>query len=374
MIYFDNAATTRPSEHAISAMLSVLRDDYGNPSSQHSAGQSAAGLLFAARRKVASILGAAANEIFFTSGGCEGNTMALISAAEYGGSQGKRHIISQQTEHHSVLECLKSLERRGFEVTLLPVDSEGRVSVGDVSAAIRSDTALVSIMTANNEIGTIQPVSAIGQLCREKGVLFHTDAVQAAGVLPLDVKKLCCDMLTLSAHKFHGPKGAGALYVRTGVPVTQLIFGTQERGRRGGTENLPAIMGMSASLADAVSIMPIATERTAALRDALIEGIAALPDTYLNGPRYDRLCGNVSFCFGNITGERLVYELSRRDICASSGSACSSGMSEPSRVMLAIGRSTELAKGALRLSLSALSTADEVEAVLSAIRDIIYSL
>lgn len=374
MIYLDNAATTKPSEKTVSVMLSALREDYGNPSSQHGMGQRAAELLFSARKGIAAALGAQPNEIFFTSGGCEGNTMALFSAAEYGQKQGKRHIISQQTEHHSVLECLNALQKRGFDVTLLPVDSEGRLSPDSVASALRPDTALVTVMTANNEIGTIQPIAEIGELCRNRKVIFHTDAVQAAGVLPLDVSLLKCDMLTISAHKFHGPKGAGALYVRGGIPVSPIIYGTQERGRRGGTENLPAVAGMSAALAEAVSEMEHRTERIAALRDMLIEGISALPDTYLNGSSTNRLCGNVSFCFGSITGERLVYELSKRGICASSGSACSSGMSEPSRVMLAIGRSTELAKGALRLSLSHDNTVEDVTAALSALKDILNSL
>lgn len=374
MIYLDNAATTKPSEKAVSVMLSALREDYGNPSSQHGMGQRAAELLFSARKGIAAALGAQPNEIFFTSGGCEGNTMALFSAAEYGQKQGKRHIISQQTEHHSVLECLNALQKRGFDVTLLPVDSEGRLSPDSVASALRPDTALVTVMTANNEIGTIQPIAEIGELCRNRKVIFHTDAVQAAGVLPLDVSLLKCDMLTISAHKFHGPKGAGALYVRGGIPVSPIIYGTQERGRRGGTEDLPAVAGMSAALTEAVSEMEHRTERIAALRDMLIEGISAIPDTYLNGSSTNRLCGNVSFCFGSITGERLVYELSKRGICASSGSACSSGMSEPSRVMLAIGRSTELAKGALRLSLSHDNTKEDVTAALSALKDTLNSL
>ncbi len=374
MIYLDNAATTRPSEKAVKAMLSAMTEDYGNPSSQHGMGQRAAEILFSARRDIAEILGAKPNEIFFTSGGSEGNTMALLSAAEWGEKNGKRHIISQVTEHHSILECLDALKKRGFEVTLLPVDSEGRLSPKDLSAAIRPDTALVTVMTANNEIGTIQPVGWIGEFCRKNKILFHTDAVQAAGVLPLDVNNLNCDMLTISAHKFHGPKGAGVLYARMGVPVSKLIYGTQERGRRGGTENVPCISGMAAALSEAVSDMSSRTDRIAVLRDMLIEGIAALPNTHFNGSMHGRLCGNVSFCFADITGERLVYELSKRGICCSSGSACSSGLAEPSHVMLSIGRDPDLAKGAVRFSLSDDNTEEEIKLTLAAIREIINNL
>lgn len=375
MIYFDNAATTKMCKEACEAMFPLLGELCGNPSSAHEAGQAAASALFIAHRDISSCLGCEPNEIFFTSCGSEGDTMALLSAAEYGTSQGKRHIISQKAEHHAVLNTLKALEKHGFEITLLDVDQYGMVSPENIARSIRTETALVTIMTANNEIGTIQPIAEIGKICRERNVLFHTDAVQAAGHIPLDVTALNCDMLTISAHKFHGPKGVGAVYIRRGVPVTPLIYGGgQERGKRGGTENLPAIVGMAAALKHCVSVMSERTEYISTLRDRLIDGISELPNAHLNGHPTIRLCGNVSFCFGDTEGERLVYLLNKKGICCSSASACSSGLSEPSHVMLAIGRSPELAKGSLRLSLSEYNTAEEIETVISEIRNIIYNL
>ncbi|MBQ9947496.1 MAG: cysteine desulfurase [Oscillospiraceae bacterium] len=375
MIYFDNAATTKMCKEACKAMFPLLEELCGNPSSAHEAGQAAASALFTAHRDVAGCFGCEPNEIFFTSCGSEGDTMALLSAAEYGASQGKRHIISQKTEHHAVLNTLKALEKHGFEITLLDVDEYGMVSPENIARYIRTETALVTIMTANNEIGTIQPIAEIGKICRDRNVLFHTDAVQAAGHIPLNVTALNCDMLTISAHKFHGPKGVGPVYIRRGVPVTPLIYGGgQERGKRGGTENLPAIVGMAAALKHCVSVMDERTKYISTLRDRLIDGISELPNVHLNGHPTARLCGNVSFCFRGIEGERLVYLLNKKGICCSSASACSSGLSEPSHVMLAIGRSPELAKGSLRLSLSEYNTAEEIETVISEIRNIIYNL
>ncbi len=375
MIYFDNAATTKMCNEACNAMFPLLEELCGNPSSAHEAGQAAASALFTARRDIAECIGCEANELFFTSCGSEGNTMAILSAAEYSKTNGKHLIISQKTEHHSVLNILRSLEKKGFEICLLDVDEYGMVSPENIARAIRPDTALVTIMTANNEIGTIQPIAEIGRICKERSVLFHTDAVQAAGHIPLDVTALNCDMLTISAHKFHGPKGVGAVYIRRGIPVTQLIYGGgQERGKRGGTENLPAIAGMAAALKYSISEMDMHTEYISILRDRLIDGISKLPNVHLNGHPTARLCGNVSFCFGDIEGERLVYLLNKRGICCSSASACSSGMSEPSHVMLAIGRTTELAKGSLRLSISEYNTPEEIETVLSALREIINVL
>ncbi len=370
MIYLDNAATTKPSERAIAAFSEALAE-FGNPHSSHPVGQRAAERLFLSRKTIAARLNAQPNEIFFTSGGCEGNSLAIMSAAESGAARGKRHIISQQTEHSSVLSCLSALRKRGFEVTLLPVDGEGLISPEAVKAAIRPDTVLVTIMTANNEIGTIQPIAEIGKICRESGVLFHTDAVQAAGVMPLDVKALCCDMLTISAHKFHGIPGGGALYARLGVPLSPIIFGTQERGARGGTVNLPGVAAMAAALDETCENMAENTKKITMLRDRLIEGISEMNGTLLNGSREQRLCGNVSFCFDGFTGEQLVYELGKREICASGGSACNAGSSEPSHVMLSLGRTPEQAKSALRLSLSIDSTEGGIAETLAALDEII---
>lgn len=371
MIYLDNAATTRLCGEALEAMLPLLTDNYGNPSSPHEMGQQAAAVLFSARREMANLLGCEPYELFFTSGGSEADSMAILSAARLGEKQGKRHIISQKTEHHAVLNALSELSRQGFEVTLLEVDSEGRVSPETLEHAIRRDTALVTIMTANNEIGTIQPIKELVHICCEHGVLFHTDAVQAVGHLPIDVKELGCDMLSLSAHKFHGPKGAGALYIRGGIEVFPLIHGGgQERGKRGGTENIAAIAGMSAALKRAVSDMPQRTEHITRLRDMLIEELSQLPCASLNGSRTERLCGNVSFCFEGAVGERLVYQLSRRGICASAGSACSSGTGA-SHVLLALGLDVKRAGSALRLSLSEYNTEDEVRTAVSVLKELL---
>lgn len=371
MIYFDNAATTPLCGAAFDAMIPLLKDGYGNPSSQHELGQRAATALFSARKAMAECLGCAANELFFTSGGSEADSMAISSAAQLGEKLGRRHIISQKTEHHAVLNALAALSRRGFEITLLDTDSEGRLSPEKLEHALRPDTALVSVMTANNEIGTIQPIAELAAVCRKHNVLFHTDAVQAVGHLPINVQQLGCDMLSLSAHKFCGPKGAGALFVRSGIEVFPLIHGTQEMGRRGGTENVPAIAGMAAALTDAVSHHEERTQHVTRLRDMLIDELSYLPCATLNGSRSERLCGNVSFCFEGHSGERLVYQLSKAGICASAGAACSSGTGA-SHVLLGIGRTTEQAQSAVRLSLSHCNTVDEVIAVAAAIKALIY--
>lgn len=374
MIYLDNAATTRLCDEAYEVMLPLLRDHYGNPSSPHEMGQQAAAVMFVARRDMAECLGCEPYELFFTSGGSEADSMALLSAARLGERQGRRHIISQKTEHHAVLNALSELSRQGFEVTLLEVDREGRAFPEALERAIRPDTALVTIMTANNEIGTIQPIKELSRICREHGVLFHTDAVQAVGHMPVDVKALGCDMLSLSAHKFHGPKGAGALYVRGGIEVFPLIHGGgQERGKRGGTENIAAIAGMSAALNRAVINMPQRMEHITRLRDMLIEGISQLPCAMLNGSRTERLCGNVSFCFEGMVGERLVYQLSRKGICASAGSACSSGTGA-SHVLTALGLDDVKAGSAVRLSLSEHNTEDEVRTAIAAVTELTRSV
>ncbi len=370
MIYLDNAATTRLCDEALEAMLPLLKEDYGNPSSQHEMGQRAAAVLFHARRDMAQALGCEPYELFFTSCGSEADSMAILSAARLGEKSGRRHIISQKTEHHAVLNALAELSRRGCEVTLLSPDSEGRISPQQLEAALRQDTALVSIMTANNEIGTIQPVRELAQICLSHGVIFHTDAVQAVGHLPIDVRALGCDMLSLSAHKFHGPKGVGALYVRGGIEVFPLIFGgNQERGRRGGTENVAAIAGMAAALTRAVTDLPQRMERLSALRDLMIRELCALPCVHLNGSRSERLCGNVNIRLDGMTGERLVYQLSRRGICASAGSACASGEGE-SHVLRAIGLNHEQAAGALRFSLSDYTTEEEIRCAINAIKEL----
>lgn len=370
MIYFDNAATTPLCGAAFDAMIPLLREGYGNPSSQHEMGQRAAAALFSARRDMAECLGCAPNEIFFTSGGSEADSMALFSAAELGGKLGRRHIISQKTEHHAVLNALSALSRRGFDVTLLDTDSEGRLSPEALERAIRPDTAFVSVMTANNEIGTIHPIKELADVCRNHKVLFHTDAVQAVGHIPTDMRKLGCDMLSLSAHKFGGPKGAGALYVRGGIEVFPLIHGTQEMGKRGGTENLPAIAGMAAALKEAFSHIEERSAHTARLRDRLIGELSDIPCAILNGSPTERLCGNVSFCFEGHSGERMVYKLNKLGICASAGAACSSGMGA-SHVLLGIGRTAEQAQSAVRLSLSHLNTEEEVKTVSDAIRELL---
>lgn len=369
-IYADNAATTKMCTAAIDAMLPFLDRIYGNPSSLHSAGQEAAEALAEARQRIAACIGADPRELVFTSGGSEADNQALLSAAQLGLQRGKRHIISTAFEHHAVLHTLEKLKREGFEVTLLDVHENGIVLPSQVEEAIRTDTCLVTVMYANNEIGTVQPIREIGAVCRARGVPFHTDAVQAAGHLPIHVGEQNVDMLSLSAHKFHGPKGVGLLYARKGIPLFSLIEGgAQERGRRAGTENLPAIMGMAAALELACARLDENARRLTALRDQLIRGLSRIPHSLLNGDPVQRLPGNVNFCFEGIEGESLLLLLNDRGICASSGSACTSGSLDPSHVLLAIGRVHDIAHGSLRLSLSEETTEQDVEEIIRAVSE-----
>lgn len=374
-IYADNAATTAMSPAAIEAMFTCIRQSDGNPSSLHSAGQRAAETLAEARGRIAAHLGCQPSELIFTSGGSEADNQALRGAAHLGAAKGKKHIISTAFEHHAVLHTLRRLEKEGFTVTLLDVHENGLVTPEQVRAAIRPDTCLVSVMYANNEIGTIQPIAEIGRICREAGVLFHTDAVQAVGHLPIDVQAQNIDMLSLSAHKFHGPKGIGALYLRKGIPLEPLIEGgAQERGRRAGTENLPAIVGMAAALDEACAHLAEDTARLIPLRDKLIAGLSRIPHGALNGDPVRRLPGNVSFCFEGIEGESLLLLLDDKGICASSGSACTSSSLDPSHVLLAIGRVHDVAHGSLRLSLGADITEEEVDYLITAVTDTVAYL
>ena len=379
-VYADNAATTRMSRTALDAMLPAMEENYGNPSSLHSVGQRAAELLMKSRETVARCLNCQPREIIFTSGGSEADNQALLSAAAIGRRKGKMHIISTAFEHHAILHTLKKLEKEGFEVELLPVHENGMVSARQVADAIREDTCLVTVMYANNEIGSILPIEEIGAVCREKGVLFHTDAVQAAGHLPIDVQAQHIDMLSLSGHKFHGPKGVGALYVRGGIPLVNVIEGgAQERGKRAGTENVPGIAGMAAALEEACAHMEENRVKVTALRDKLIAGLSRIPHSAVNGDLEHRLPGNVNFCFEGIEGESLLLLLDAAGICASSGnagdilrsgplassgSACTSGSLDPSHVLLAIGRPHEVAHGSLRLSLCEWNTEEEVDHIL----------
>ena len=374
-VYADNAATTKMSRTALNAMLPAMEENYGNPSSLHSVGQRAAELLMKSRETVARCLNCQPREIIFTSGGSEADNQALLSAAAIGRRKGKMHIISTAFEHHAILHTLKKLEKEGFQVELLPVHENGMVSAQQVADAIREDTCLVTVMYANNEIGSILPIEEIGAVCREKGVLFHTDAVQAAGHLPIDVQAQHIDMLSLSGHKFHGPKGVGALYVRGGIPLVNVIEGgAQERGKRAGTENLPAIAGMAAALQEAVDHLEENNARLTVLRDRLIQGLSEIPHGGLNGDPVRRLPGNVNFCFEGIEGESLLLLLDDKGISASSGSACTSGSLDPSHVLLAIGRPHEVAHGSLRLSLSEYNTAEEVEQIIAAVTEVVEYL
>ena len=374
-VYADNAATTQMSRTAIEAMLPYMETIYGNPSSLHSVGQQAAEALQSARERVAKCLNASPREIYFTSGGSEADNQAILSAARLGERKGKKHIISTAFEHHAVLHTLKKLEKEGFAVELLPVGPTGTVTAQQVKDAIREDTCLVTVMYANNEIGSILPIAEIGRVCRGAGVLFHTDAVQAAGHIPIDVKAQSIDMLSLSAHKFHGPKGIGLLYTRQGVPLTSLIEGgAQERGKRAGTENIPAIMGMAAALEEACAHIDENAEKVSALRDRLIAGLSNIPHSALNGDPVNRLPGNVSFCFEGIEGESLLLLLDAKGICASSGSACTSGSLDPSHVLLAIGRPHEVAHGSLRLSLCEWNSDEDVDRILEAVPEVVSYL
>ena len=375
VVYADNAATTKMSPAAIKAMLPYMETIWGNPSSLYGAGQRAAEALQSARERIAACFGASAGEIYFTSGGSEADNQAIISAAKIGERKGKKHIISSAFEHHAVLHTLKKLEKAGFEIELLDVHENGLIHPSQVADAIREDTCLVTIMYANNEIGSIQPIGEIGAICKEKGVLFHTDAVQAAGHLPIHVVEQNIDMLSLSAHKFHGPKGIGVLYARKGIPLTNIIEGgAQERGKRGGTENVPAIMAMATALEEACAHMEENTKKVLKLRNRLIEGLSQIPHSVLNGDLEKRLPGNVNFCFEGIEGESLLLLLDDKGICASSGSACTSGSLDPSHVLLAIGRPHEVAHGSLRLSLCEENTEEEVEYILQSVPDIVEYL
>ena len=374
-VYADNAATTKMSKAAINAMMPAFEEYYANPSSLHSTGQAAAEKLFNARQSIAQNLNAEAREIYFTSGGSEADNQAILTAAILGKRKGKTHIVSTAFEHHAVLHTLKKLEKEGFEITLLDVHENGILTADEVQDAIRENTCLVTIMFANNEIGTIQPISEIGTVCKEKGVLFHTDAVQAAGHIKIDVKKMNIDMLSLSAHKFHGPKGAGALYCRKGILLQNLIEGgAQERGKRAGTENLPAILGMAQAFDDACRDIDKNAEYLTALRNRLIDGLSKIPHSVLNGDKNNRLPGNVNMCFEGIEGESLLLLLDMKGIQASSGSACTSGSLDPSHVLLAIGLPHEVAHGSLRLSLSEENTMDEFEYIISTVPEIVEYL
>lgn len=372
MIYVDNAATTKMSRTAIDAMLPYMEEIWGNPSSLYVAGQKAAEALWSARERIAACIGADPREIYFTSGGSEADNQAILSAARFGQRSGKKHIISTAFEHHAVLHTLKKLEKEGYETELLDVHENGMIYPEQVAEAIREDTCLVTIMYANNEIGSVMPIPEIGAICRQRKVPFHTDAVQAVGHLPVNVQEQNIDLLSLSAHKFHGSKGIGVLYARQGVPLVNLIEGgAQERGRRAGTENVPAIMSMAAALEEACAHMDQNTEKLLRLRDKLIDGLSRIPHSALNGDKEKRLPGNVNFCFEGIEGESLLLLLDDKGICASSGSACTSGSLDPSHVLLAIGRPHEVAHGSLRLSLCADNTEEDVEEILQAVPEVV---
>ncbi len=374
-IYADNAATTKMSEAAITAMTDCVRNWYGNPSSLYTIGQKAKEKLEEAREEIAAIINASPREIIFTSGGSEADNQALLTAAIIGKKQGKTHIISSAFEHHAILHTLNKLKKYGFEITLLPVHENGIIRLDELEAAIREDTCLVTIMTANNEIGTIQPVAEIGEICHNHGVLFHTDAVQAVGHLPIDVKAQNIDMLSASAHKFHGPKGVGFLYARKGIILQNLIEGgAQERGKRAGTENLPGIMAMAAALKEAAANMEKNNAHLTEIRDYLIKGLSEIPHSALNGDAKQRLPGNVNFSFEGIEGEGILLLLDQKGISASSGSACTSGALDPSHVLLAIGRIHDVAHGSLRLSIGEDITKEQADYIISSVKDVVAHL
>ena len=375
VIYADNAATTKMSDAAIETMTKVIRENYGNPSSLYAFGQEAKEVLEQAREDIAKIIGADAREIIFTSGGSEADNQALISAAKIGAMKGKKHIISSAFEHHAVLHTLKKLEKEGFEVTLLDVHENGIIKPEEVAAAIREDTILVTIMYANNEIGTIEDIKGIGAVCREKGVIFHTDAVQAIGHLPINVQEQNIDMLSASAHKFHGPKGVGFLYVKKGIKVSNLIEGgAQEKGKRAGTENVPGIAAMATALAESVNNIEKNTTRLTAVRDRIIKGLKEIPHSAINGDETSRLPSNINFCFEGIEGESLLLLLDDKGIAASSGSACTSGSLDPSHVLLAIGRVHDVAHGSLRLSIGEDITDDEADYIVKSVKEVVEYL
>lgn len=374
-VYADNAATTPVHAKAAEAMLACLKEEYGNPSSLHTVGQRAKELLDQARADVAACLGAGAREIYFTGGGSEADNQALLTGAMLGAKKGKTHLITTAFEHHAVLHAMKRLEKQGFTVTYLDVHEDGVVRPEDVAAALTEDTALVSVMLVNNEIGTLQPVAEIAKLCHEKGVLVHTDAVQAVGHIPVDVKALEVDMLSLSGHKFHAPKGVGALYCRKGIrPEILIEGGAQEFGRRGGTENLPGIVAMAAALREATENLDREMDQVTALRERLIAGLETIPHSRLNGNRTLRCPGTVNFCFEGIEGESLLLLLDAKGVAASSGSACTSGSLDPSHVLLALGLPHEIAHGSLRLSLTADNTEAEVDHILSVVPEVVSYL
>ena len=374
-IYADNAATTKISQTAMKAMISAMENSYGNPSSMHQIGMAANDALQTAREQIARCLGCMPKEIFFTSGGTESDNQAIVSAAMVGAKQNKRHIISTAFEHHAVLHTLRRLKEQGFEIQLLDVGAEGNITAAQVEEAIRPDTCLVTVMFANNEIGSILPIAEIGEVCRAHGVLFHTDAVQAAGHIPVNVREQNIDMLSLSAHKFHGPRGIGALYVKRGIELTSLMEGGgQERGKRPGTENLPAIMGMAAALKEECTLMEQNEAKVTAMRDRLIQGLSQIPYSILNGSREKRLPGNVNFCFEGVSGESLLLLLDSRGICASSGSACASGALDPSHVLLSLGLAPEIAQGSLRISLDISNTEEEIDYMLEVIPQVVEQL
>lgn len=374
-IYADNAATTKISQTAMKAMISAMENSYGNPSSIHQIGMAANDALQTAREQIARCLGCMPKEIFFTSGGTESDNQAIVSAAMLGAKQNKRHIISTAFEHHAVLHTLRRLKEQGFEIQLLDVGAEGNITAAQVEEAIRPDTCLVTVMFANNEIGSVLPIAEIGEVCRAHGVLFHTDAVQAAGHIPVNVREQNIDMLSLSAHKFHGPRGIGALYVKRGIELTSLMEGGgQERGKRPGTENLPAIMGMAAALKEECTLMEQNEAKVTAMRDRLIQGLSQIPYSILNGSREKRLPGNVNFCFEGVSGESLLLLLDSRGICASSGSACASGALDPSHVLLSLGLAPEIAQGSLRISLDISNTEEEIDYMLEVIPQVVEQL
>ena len=374
-IYADNAATTKISQTAMKAMISAMENSYGNPSSIHQIGMAANDALQTAREQIARCLGCMPKEIFFTSGGTESDNQAIVSAAMLGAKQNKRHIISTAFEHHAVLHTLRRLKEQGFEIQLLDVGAEGNITAAQVEEAIRPDTCLVTVMFANNEIGSVLPIAEIGEVCRAHGVLFHTDAVQAAGHIPVNVREQNIDMLSLSAHKFHGPRGIGALYVKRGIELISLMEGGgQERGKRPGTENLPAIMGMAAALKEECTLMEQNEAKVTAMRDRLIQGLSQIPYSILNGSREKRLPGNVNFCFEGVSGESLLLLLDSRGICASSGSACASGALDPSHVLLSLGLAPEIAQGSLRISLDISNTEEEIDYMLEVIPQVVEQL
>ena len=374
-VYADNAATTKMSSAALQAMIACSEKYYGNPSSLHSIGQEAKEVLEDCRSRLAAILGCEAREIYFTSGGSEADNQAIISAARFGARKGKKHIISTAFEHHAVLHTLEKLQKEGFEVELLDVSNGHNITAQQVKDAIRPDTCLVTTMYANNEIGSILPIAEIGAVCKEAGVPFHTDAVQAVGHIAINVKEQNIDMLSLSGHKFHGPKGVGALYCRRGLPLVNVIDGgAQERGKRAGTENLPGICGMVAALEESIAHLDENTAKVTALRDKLIAGLKEIPHSALNGDPVNRLPGNVSFCFEGIEGESLLLLLDMKGVSASSGSACTSGSLDPSHVLLAIGRVHDVAHGSLRLSICEYNTEEEIDHILEVVPQVVQYL